>query len=251
MQLLGRLILKYGVVTGLLLFLKINLSNGTISLPGLRAPIVFRKGTTDFTVLHSVILADAYKLKLGFQPAVIIDAGANVGYASVAFANLYPDARIFAIEPDDANFAVLKQNTRAYSNVQCIKAGLWPRACKLHITNATDGSWAFRVAELPESAPEGIPTVTIPALMEEHQIDEIGILKMDIEGSEKDIFEAESASWLSRTRCLIVEVHDGFRKGSSKAVFLATTRFDFSFKRSGENLVFVRDTRSDPRARTV
>jgi len=38
----------------------------------------------------------------------IIDAEANVGYASVLFANQYPDAKIFAVKPEVENFNLLK-----------------------------------------------------------------------------------------------------------------------------------------------
>ena len=38
--------------------------------------------------------------------------------------------------------------------------------------------------------------------MQENGIDEIGILKLDIEGAEKAIFEHDPHPWLSKTRCL-------------------------------------------------
>lgn len=40
---------------------------------------------------------------MGIKPKLIIDGGANVGYASVWFANKFPKAKIFAVESEDEN----------------------------------------------------------------------------------------------------------------------------------------------------
>ena len=47
----------------------------------------------------------------GYCP-VIVDGGANVGYSSLFFANTYPDATVFALEPNPLTFEVLKRNVR-------------------------------------------------------------------------------------------------------------------------------------------
>ena len=46
--------------------------------------------------------------QLGWQPATILDAGANAGFATVVLAHLFPAAKIIALEPDPANFALPK-----------------------------------------------------------------------------------------------------------------------------------------------
>jgi FkbM family methyltransferase len=241
MVLLGRLIYSYGLIRGLLLFLRLRSSNGKISIPNIQYPVYFRKNTSDLAVMHGVLFANSYGIKLRFQPEVIIDAGANVGYASIAFANQYPGAKIYAIEPDEGNFAMLQKNTRFYPNIHCIQAALWYKKCRIQIKNSGASEWAFIVEELPATSTEGIPSITLNDLMLNERIDTIGILKIDIEGSEKEVFENGFERWLPNTRCVMVEVHDGLKKGTSKAVFKAISQYDFSFKRSGENLVFVND----------
>jgi predicted O-methyltransferase YrrM len=47
------------------------------------------------------------------QTAVVVDAGANIGLASLWFANQYPKAKIVCIEPDPENFRILKENLAA------------------------------------------------------------------------------------------------------------------------------------------
>jgi hypothetical protein len=48
---------------------------------------------------------------------VIIDGGANVGYASLYFAACFPDALVVAIEPDPASFALLCRNVAQFQNI--------------------------------------------------------------------------------------------------------------------------------------
>jgi FkbM family methyltransferase len=46
---------------------------------------------------------------LAQEPKTIIDGGANVGYASLAFKRRWPEAYVLAIEPDSANLALLQK----------------------------------------------------------------------------------------------------------------------------------------------
>ena len=49
------------------------------------------------------------------DPSVIIDAGANIGTSSIFFAKKYPDAKVFAIEPEQGNYDILQKNTKKKS----------------------------------------------------------------------------------------------------------------------------------------
>lgn len=54
---------------------------------------------------HQVIVRDGYRLpfELARTPEVIIGVGANTGMSAVWYAAQFPDARIVAIGPEDAN----------------------------------------------------------------------------------------------------------------------------------------------------
>ena len=47
------------------------------------------------------------------------------GFASIYFANKYPGAKIIAIEPEQSNFELLKDNIAPYPNIIPIQAALW------------------------------------------------------------------------------------------------------------------------------
>jgi len=48
---------------------------------------------------------------------VVLDLGANVGFASLFFADAYPDAKIIAVEPSASNFEQLQKKTQLLSAV--------------------------------------------------------------------------------------------------------------------------------------
>jgi len=78
---------------------------------------------------------------------------------------------------------------------------------------------------------------TIAELMRLTGKDYIDILKIDIEGSEKEIFEYGFEEWLPDTKLIIVEPHDRYKPGSSKALFNTISKYDFSLEVSGEKLI--------------
>jgi len=62
--------------------------------------------------------------------------------------------------------------------------------------------------------------------MRDFSIDHIDLLKIDIEGSEKEVFEA--CDWQDRIGSAVVELHDRFRPGCSQAVNHALENFSQS-----------------------
>ncbi len=94
------------------------------------------------------------------------------------------------------------------------------------------------VTESKEYNSNSTKAISINDLITEYNIETIDILKIDIEGSEKELFEKNFDYWLSKTKLLIIEIHDGMRKGSSKAVFNALNDFEYVMELKGENHIF-------------
>jgi hypothetical protein len=61
-------------------------------------------------------------------------------------------------------------------------------------------------------------------MMEMH-LDRIDILKIDIEGAEKEVFES-SSKWIDKVSVIMTELHDQIRPGSARAFSEATQGFD-------------------------
>lgn len=229
-----------GLRSGLRLYLlsKFARSDFELEPPGVRK-VWIRPRTSDRNMFSDVLLDREYELPLEPPPRFIIDAGANVGYTSAFFAARYPDARIVAIEPEDSNFQQLQKNLEGLSQVTALKKGLWPRATYLQIDNPTDVKSGFRLIERDGPAPGAIEATTIATLMQQFGAEQIDICKIDIEGGECELLsDPDCDAWLSRTRMLIIELHDRFRPDSSAIVDRALARYPHTREHRGDNLIF-------------
>jgi len=74
--------------------------------------------------------------------------------------------------------------------------------------------------------------------MNEHGIESIDLLKMDIEGGEKDVLE-NSQEWIGSVSAMTIELHDGISMGCSRAFYLATKDFKV-FETHGEKVTAYR-----------
>jgi FkbM family methyltransferase len=205
---------------------------------GVRNPVYIRMRTTDVSVYHEVLICGQYAIDLPFSPKIIVDAGANIGMASLYFATKYPQARIIAIEPETSNFAMLAQNVGAYPNILPIHAALWSRDGEIGVN--TPGSFESPLSKVGFVVREGqgvpVRAITVRTLMRETGIQCIDILKVDIEGAEKEVFE--TCDWMDTINCLMIELHDRLRPGSSAAVDAVSEGFLLS--KHGETTVYIR-----------
>ena len=91
-------------------------------------PFFFRPIVEDVAIIESIFGSQEYQLPLNnFQPKLILDCGGNIGCAAVYFANKYPTAQIYSVEPEKENFTLLKYNTALYNNVHWINSALWDK----------------------------------------------------------------------------------------------------------------------------
>lgn len=194
-----------------------------------------RRGSSDRNVFNQVFVYREYDHpELPASAELIVDAGANVGYSAVFFACKYPGATVVAIEPEDANFEALQANTRRHPSIKPLKAALWPTRTELAIADPKAEAWAFQTVEAKGG---GVPATTISDILDEYGRD-IDILKIDIEGAERELFEQGAEAWLGRVGTLVIELHDHLRPGCSEAVTSALG--DRSSRRftKGENVFY-------------
>ncbi|RXK62229.1 FkbM family methyltransferase [Lacibacter luteus] len=234
------LIRNYGAWKGFSIWRQINLSfsqTAVIQSRLFKNRLHLRKKDSDIDIFNQVFAELQYKWKdiEQLNPAVIVDAGANIGLAAVYFANLFPESKIYCIEPVTANFNLLKQNTSGYGNIQHLQAAVWFKNELLQIENPEGFSAGLTLNSSNKTT--GIQGYSIDAIMDLLKIEHIDILKMDVEGAEKEIFGQGPVEWLKKVTILVIELHDMYKDGTANAFFAALNNNFSKMYFQGENII--------------
>jgi FkbM family methyltransferase len=238
----------YGMPKGLLLLALRYLRIGTgtpvraVARPGAPDRPLVRANTSDEMAYFQVFQKLDYEIDIGSSVATIIDAGANVGYASLWFAERFPQAQILAIEPDPENFALLVRNTRAYPRIRSVQAALSDTEAWVSLFDPGIGPWGIRVAAEPDVTADGagaiVKAISVPTAIELLGSDVVDLLKIDIEGSEREVL-ATSSDWIDRVNAVFVEIHESWAPGAQKVYDEAVEGFD-ELGKLGENRYAIR-----------
>lgn len=213
-----------------------------VRVPGFDRPIWLRAGTTDIASFEQIFLRgeldqrrfpqyralQAYA-RTALRPSAVVDGGAYIGLSSLWLAREFPEATVYAVEPDPANFAMIQRNVAGWSNIVPVQAGLWDQATTLSLRREGLEPWAVRVGEAGGEGPT-VPTVTINQLMEQAGASELLAVKLIIEGAEKAVFRS-CLEWLDKTHHVIFMPSDwatpGEGAGALAFAALAARPFDW------------------------
>jgi FkbM family methyltransferase len=134
----------------------------------------------------------------------IIDCGANVGLSVVYFKKKYPSAKIIAVEPDPELFKLLKRNIESFGwyDVILIQKGVWFEDGIIRFRQEGGFSGQISKSEYSDELIE-IESISLETLIGNL---EIGLLKIDIEGAENDIF-LNSAPNFEKVSNIFMEYH--------------------------------------------
>ncbi len=154
---------------------------------------ITRWARADFGLFRDILLRRCYWPDDAFIPRAgetVVDLGANVGVFSVLAARRMGAGRVIAIEAQAYEHDALVRNIEL-NDVGSLVTPLLGFA-------GTGG--AFEDSEHRER------TIDLDAVLREHGVDEITLLKVDIEGSEFGLFASRPA-WLRLVRRIAMEVH--------------------------------------------
>lgn len=222
-----------------------------LELEGRPWSFAIRKNTSDAAVFLQVFKVQEYQPLVsliqsfkGIPIKTIIDAGANVGFTSIYFLTKFPNARIIAVEADPENMEALKVNfaNNKVTDFVALQKALWKSSAEVELTNSfrDHREWSRQVSEVtgePATSAHKLTGISLSDLMQLHGIDEIDILKIDIEGSEKEVFSdrAQSITILKRVKFIVVELHDEVEFKNEFEDILRSV--DFVFTYFGESLM--------------
>lgn len=193
-------------------------ADAPLTLPGGKK-FQFRPSVADREVCRQVFVNQDYDLKrlqryediISFyqqnENPVIIDAGANIGAASVWFSLAFPKATIVAIEPDPGNFEVLMSNCKETEKIIPLQAAIASSKGSLFLTDPGGGAWAYRTTNVESPDSCVVRAMTIEEIFDSAGSGTPFILKVDIEGAEADLFSRYSELF-DQFPIIIIELHD-------------------------------------------
>jgi FkbM family methyltransferase len=125
----------------------------------------------------------AYKNVKPSSGDVIIDAGACFGDTALWFSKYIGNGRVYAFEPMEENFKILKENIKVNSLEKIVipvQKGVGETESKLKISG-------YGVASSVEFGGSNVKTIDITSIdkfVSDNKIDHVDFIKMDIEGAE-------------------------------------------------------------------
>lgn len=190
-----------------------------VKLPVAGSDVWVRKGTPDMEVATSCLSGEfeslRYLLPSDFN-GVIVDAGGYIGTATLALKKLFPSSKVIVIEPSEANIEVLKKNLSGVDNVQVVYGALVGTDIEtIELKDRGTGEWGFTAVRNPDDNNNAVMLHETPAFSLSRlgvDVSEIGILKLDIEGGEYDLFVNDMKT-LREIPVIFAELHDRIQKG--------------------------------------
>ena len=179
----------------------------------------------------------------------IIDGGSNIGIETIRFANFFPSAKIISIEPNKSNYDLLKKNTKDYANIIALNAALYNKEKKIFLSNSQKNksnnyNETFFIDNNKNNNSEEVNGITILKILSENNIEGIDILKLDIEGAEKYLFDESANDWIWKVQVLIFECpdNDTSANGVTQQIYNVINKNNVEFKTHicGENLVLIK-----------
>src|SRR3989338_406382 len=187
--------------------------------PGKKVTIVLKDGTkfklransTDKWSIHEIILRDDYNItRLTEQKPVILDLGAAEGVFTVYALKKYPNGRVIALEPTKENYNLLKENVSL--NRLDDRVTTLPYAC------SSESGFSLLYLSVDKRAHSlmgsfsqetvTIHTISLPDLFAKYHLTYCDFMKIDIEGSEYDIFYHLPFPFFKKIKRISMECHN-------------------------------------------
>lgn len=220
---------RYQLVTDVFLYrlLKLGWTGGKHKLRTIRTSggtyLTYRLNRGDIQSIREVWYESVYRLPRHARNETFVDLGANIGLTSLWFRETYNPAFIVAVEPSKENARLVKLNF----DENGIRGELVEAA-----VGSSDGVAKFRheidsnlghIGERGEEVRMCSMNSVLGFLDEGASID---VLKVDIEGSEAELFSGD-LSWLSRVSLILVEFHPNVVDRYALAKMIVDQGFEF------------------------
>lgn len=189
---------------------------------------------------HGVLIQNLYdEIVASGRKPLIIDCGANIGASVAWFRARYPEAHLVAIEPAPDNFALLLRNS-IHLDTESHQAGIAGTDGTAYLTSHDGCHMGYRTNT--SCVGQKIAAISVKTLLASKSEDQYTpfLLKIDIEGAEKSLFDGDTAA-INRFPLILIEPHDWLFPGqlSSQSFFRFHVAAGREFCMRNENIASI------------
>ena len=196
---------------------------GYLEVGGPEYPFEFETRSHDKLLLHTyhdlvtawiIFFRDEYRVDPVDQ--IILDVGANIGAFSLFASRRAPRARILALEPFPATLEQLRDNldrNNLAGRVEIHSLALTSEVGARHMDDNSGPSQYRGMLGAGDGRGLEVRTVTLDRFLTEYDLNDIDLMKMDIEGSEHEVIRSTAPEVLRRIRRIALEYHPNEPKG--------------------------------------
>jgi len=167
---------------------------------------ILRYNGDDFAILRGTFMSKVYDMNIG-EVKTIIDAGSHIGCVAIYYAKKYPGAKILCFEPDHESY--MNSMINAYFNkvdLDIWNCGISDKTGVVKFNkNVRNPSYSL----VDENGTETIAVTSLDEVIADKELEQIDILKLDIEGHEPQAFVGMANS-KDKIKHILLENHSAY-----------------------------------------
>jgi len=162
----------------------------------------------DYYVLLEVLALGCYDVDFSQLGPIrtVLDLGANIGTATVFLSDRLPEASFVCVEPSKRTFEILQANLeRNVADGRAVHAAVTGEPSRVIVREGSKPVLTH-VEAVPGNGRAAVRGMTIPQILDEAGWEQADLVKVDIEGGERELFEL-AGTWASRVGAVLAEIH--------------------------------------------
>jgi len=164
--------------------------------------VYYRRDRGDIQGIREIFIDEIYRLPDGAAPSSLVDLGANIGLATLWLCSTYGIGRFAAYEPQPENFALLERNCAVNGlRGQLNRTAVGTENTVTFFDTSTDSNMG-RVG----TGTLIVEVESITSIVENLPFDP-SLLKLDVEGMERDLVTLVDPGWIRRFELVVMEMH--------------------------------------------
>lgn len=218
--------------------------------------IIETNGDADESVFHEIFTERGYQdvdQEIKNAKSTILDIGAHIGAFSVYAHALNPTVKIFAFEPEERNYQLLKRNLKANNATNVMPKNIAIAAQEgqktLHISEDSHNHSLDANAKNIISSKK-VQAASLDKIVE--KLTKVDLVKMDCEGAEFEIMPSLSQQSFAKIDAFTIEYHEYSLGNNPKDLkqILERNKFKVQISQSkyDKRMGFIRAIRYTPQA---